>query len=124
MKNRAICIACGCDEDHACLVAESATGCACWWLRFDATANVGVCSACEDFVKQWDHGVRVPYVTLIAERFYRQVMFLYQDKAEAVRWMFEPQKLLRDRSPRQLILIGRLHEVQALLDQLRSGAFA
>jgi hypothetical protein len=119
-----LCIACGCDELHACGMDHVGFYAGCWWLRFDAEKRVGVCSACEDFVKQWDAGDREPILTLIAERFYRQVLFLYEDKASALAWMVAPQKLLKDRSPRELILEGRLAEVQALLDLFRTGAFA
>lgn len=123
----AICIGCGCDEGHACEVtyfnglAEQQMGC--WWLRFDAAENTGVCSQCEDLVKGWDQGQRRPILALIAERYYRQVLFLYEDKASALAWMRAPQQLLCGRAPYDLILAGELERVQALVDQLATGAF-
>ena len=45
------CIACGCDDLHAC-----DGGCS--WLRVDYTARVGVCSKCKRFVAAWDAGSR------------------------------------------------------------------
>lgn len=111
-----ICIACGCDEQHACDGG-------CGWLRFDATALVGVCSQCEDLVRVWDASrERRPLRPLIAERFHRQVLFLY-DEADARAWVTSPQQLLGGRSPRDLILAGELDRVRRLIDQLATGAF-
>lgn len=123
----AICIACGCDDDHGCpinLLNIGATEVGCFWLRFDADANVGICSECEDLVKPWDQGARTPILPLIAERYYRQVMFLYNERSSAIAWVASPQPLLRGRAPRELILEGRLEQVQTLVDLIQSGAFA
>jgi hypothetical protein len=124
---RSICIGCGCDEDHACMVRERHTHAfsPCFWLRFEAASRTGVCSACEDLVKVWDAAkTHEPILPLIAERFYRQVLFLYEDTASALAWLRAPQLgILGGRSPAELILEGRLDEVQTVLDQLRSGAF-
>lgn len=119
----AICIGCGCDEDHACPGTHT-PDIGCWWLRFDAGTNTGVCSACEDLVKPWDNGPHKPILPLIAERYYRQVLFLYDDKASAIAWMATPQYLLRHNSPRGLILEGRLDLVQTLVQQIQEGAHA
>jgi hypothetical protein len=124
----AICIACGCDEDHACdrsVVRGLGDMEGCWWLRFDADAGVGVCSACEDLVRVWDSAKnRTPILPLIAERFYRQVMFMYEDKAAALAWMASPHPLLGLRAPRDAIVAGGLDDVRTLVDQIVSGAFA
>lgn len=119
-----ICTGCGCDEKHACPIPHVPLGPGCWWLRFNADARAGVCSACEDLVKGWDAGQHKPINALIAERYYRQVLFLYPDQADAITWMHTPQYLLRHNSPRELILAGELEKVQTLVDQLQSGAFA
>jgi hypothetical protein len=125
MKN-AICIGCGCDEIHACVIPARCEAGAevCWWMRFDAARKTGVCSACEDLRKGWDQGQHQPILTLIAERYYRQVLFLYDDRAAALLWMRSPQPILKGRSPRDLILEDRLEEVQTVLDLYRDGAFA
>lgn len=124
---KAICIACGCDERHGCprnLISAGAPEEGCFWLRFDADANVGLCSECEDLVKPWADGARTPILPLIAERYYRQVMFLYEERSSAIAWMVAPQQLLHGRSARDLILEGNLVQVQTLVDLIQSGAFA
>jgi hypothetical protein len=119
-RQPALCIGCGCDEHHAC--NHGGTGC--WWMRFDAAANVGVCSQCEDLVKAFDQGQREPFLTLIAERYYRQVMFLYEETASALAWLRAPQPVLKNCIPRELILAGRLDELRAVLDQIRDGVYS
>lgn len=120
---RPICIGCGCDEQHACAMDHVGFYAGCWWLRFEAETRVGICSACDDLVSRWDDGERAPQLGLIADRFYRQAMFLYEDKASALAWVAAPQLLLGDRSARELILAGELERVQAVLDQIRDGAY-
>lgn len=125
MNKSAICIGCGCDEQHGCPMDHLGLYAGCWWMRFDAAAGVGVCSACEDLVRVWDKAsTRAPILPLIAERFYRQALFLYDDQGSALAWLHAPQPLLHGRSPRELILAGEIDRVQRLVDQLRSGAFA
>lgn len=96
----------------------------CFWLRFDANAGAGVCSECEDQVKTYDAGERQPIYPLIAERYYRQLLFLYHEPSSAVAWLNAPHELLRGRSARELILEGELARVQTLVDLMASGAFA
>jgi hypothetical protein len=120
---RPICIGCGCDEQHACPMDHVGFYAGCWWLRFDAAARAGVCSCCEDLVEAWERSERAPQLGTIADRFYRQAMFLYEDKASALAWIASPQQLLGGRSPRELILAGELERVQAVLDQIRDGAY-
>jgi hypothetical protein len=124
----AICIGCGCDELHGCRVPanlHAGHGGACWWLRFSAAEKLGVCSACEDLVGGWDSArQRAAILPLIAERYYRQVAPLYDNKADALAWLNTPQQILGDRAPRDLILAGELAKVQQLVDQLTSGAYA
>lgn len=50
----AVCIGCGCDDDHACRGG-------CSWLRVDYAAGVGVCSKCEEHAARFDAGEREPY---------------------------------------------------------------
>lgn len=121
----AICITCGCDDEHGCQVSHCrvADERTCFWLHFDAEKNVGLCSECGDFRNVWKQGGREPILPLIAERYYRQVLFLYNDKASALAWMHAPQYLLRQRSPRELILAGDLEQLRVLVDLLQSGAF-
>lgn len=121
---RPICIGCGCDEQHACDMHHVGLYGGCWWVRFDAEARLGVCSACWDLVKAWDATKHhTPFLPLIAERFYRQALFLYEDKASALAWLHSPQLLLGGRSARELILDGDLDRVQTVLDQMRDGAY-
>jgi len=47
----ALCIGCGCDDDHAC-----EGGCS--WLRIDRQECIGVCSSCPQFEAAWDAGDR------------------------------------------------------------------
>ena len=47
----ALCIGCGCDDDHACPVG-------CHWLRIDRQECIGVCSSCPQFEAAWDAGER------------------------------------------------------------------
>lgn len=130
-----ICIGCGCDERHACTVEYGGVSPAgmftphdnrmgCWWLRFDAGSRTGVCSCCSDLVRTWDAGGHGPILPAIADRFHRQVMFLYDDEASARAWLAAPQQQLGGRSPQEKILEGGLDEVRAIVDQLASGAFA
>lgn len=117
------CIGCGCHELAACPFDATHVAERCWWLRFDARLEAGLCSSCEDLVAHWDRGARAPVLEEIAERFHRQAMFLYDDEASAKAWVNTPQRALGDLSPRALILANRLEEVHQVLDQLRSGAF-
>lgn len=110
-----LCIGCGCDEQRACTIAGRH---ACWWLRFDNEARVGICSRCDDLVEAWDAGERALQLGSIADRFYRQAMPAYQDMLLAMAWIEAPQPLLGNRSPRALILEGKLTEVRAVLDQI------
>jgi uncharacterized protein (DUF2384 family) len=50
-------------------------------------------------------------------------MFLYEDRAAALKWLVTPQPLLGDRAPRELILAGRIEEVQTVLNLLREGVY-
>lgn len=117
------CIACGCHELAACPFDGTHVAERCWWLRFDARLQAGLCSSCEDLVAHWDRGGRAPIRDEIAERFHRQAMFLYEDESAAKAWVNTPQRLLGQLSPRALILAGRVEEVHRVLEQLRSGAF-
>lgn len=56
----AVCIGCGCDDNHACPDG-------CWWLRVDRADAKGVCSECEAHVEAWDRGDRTPHAEPIAE---------------------------------------------------------
>lgn len=56
----AVCIGCGCDDNHACAAR-------CWWLRLDREHQEGVCSECEEHVEAWDRGDRTPRAAPIAE---------------------------------------------------------
>lgn len=47
----ALCIGCGCDDDHAC-----EGGCS--WLRIDRDDYIGVCSSCSHLEAGWDAGDR------------------------------------------------------------------
>lgn len=128
MRQEPICIGCGCNEQHACDLKYFnglvECGIGCWWVRFNADAKIGVCSACWDLVKAWDTGKSLaPIWPLIAERFYRQAMFLYEDQSSALAWMAAPHPLLGGRSPRELILAGELERVRDVLAQLRDGAY-
>lgn len=114
----AICIGCGCDEHHAC--EHGGTGC--WWLRYQANPPAGVCSRCEDLVVAWDAGARTPNLGSIADRFHRQVMFLYDEESSARAWMQATHQQL-GRSPADAILDGELDDVRAIIDQLQSGAY-
>lgn len=123
-----ICIGCGCDEEHGCDIQyfnglmENCLRC--WWVRFDVANRVGVCSACWDLVKVWDAAKELkPIYPLIAERYYRQVLFLYDDKPSALAWLHSPQALLGNRSPYELILAGELDRVQTMVAQIRDGAY-
>jgi hypothetical protein len=119
-----ICIGCGCDEEHACPIpCDGVPYPGCFWLHFDAKANAGLCSACGDLAHVWKAGKRTPQLELIADRYYRQVLFLYDDAAPAQGWMILQQAALQGSSPRELILAGQLDRVQAMVDGIRSGAF-
>jgi|GEM_PF-2400083 len=52
--NVALCIGCGCDDEHACL--DTTTGQGCTWLRVDRETGWGVCSVCTDHIARWDAG--------------------------------------------------------------------
>lgn len=52
----AICIGCGCDDQHACY-DEVADG-PCRWLAVDYGAGLGVCSACPEHLGRWESGDR------------------------------------------------------------------
>lgn len=52
----AICIGCGCDDNHACW--DEQTDNPCHWLRLDREAGLGVCSVCAESVDRWDLGGR------------------------------------------------------------------
>lgn len=122
-----ICIACGCDEDHGCppTLCPIAGARGCFWLHFDARENVGLCSECGDFMQAWKQGRREPLVAMIAMRFYRQLLFLFPGSREqALAWLNEPHMLLGYARPSDCILEGRLDDVRALVDKMRSGAFA
>lgn len=120
----ALCIACGCGETHACHFDGQGVAPTCWWLRYSGKDLAGLCSSCGDLVRDWDRGRRTPLLEIVAERYWRQAMFLYQKEADAKAWVEAPQELLGGRSPRALILAGELDRVHQILDQLRSGAFA
>lgn len=120
----ATCIGCGCDEAHGCPFGHLHVTDPCWWLRFDAKTNTGVCSACDDLAGAWDKGERAPLLEVIALRFYRQAMQLYRDPQDAIAWMRIPQPLLGGRSPSEAIRTGQLVDVQRVLFQILDGAFA
>ena len=53
----ATCIACGCDDCHACF--DKNTGNPCHWLRVDRKLKLGVCSCCKHSVKKWDDDIQM-----------------------------------------------------------------
>lgn len=119
---RAICIGCGCDEFHACRHDTPLIGAStCWWLHFDAAANVGVCSACPDLAQMWKAGERRPQLEDIALRYYRQALFVFDTTQGALAWMTAPHPVLGGRSPQQAILEGSLARVREVLDEIRVG---
>jgi hypothetical protein len=117
------CIACGCHEHAACPSDGMHIAPTCWWLRLDGRKNAGLCSSCEDLVEHWGRGGRALLPEVIAERFHRQALFLYENEASAKAWINTPQPLLGDRSPRALILAGEIEHVHQVLAQLRDGAY-
>lgn len=60
--NLALCIGCGCDDNHACW--DDAHDSPCFWERVDYAAGLGVCSACPECVATWDAGSREPRVPI------------------------------------------------------------
>lgn len=50
--NVAVCIGCGCDDNHAC----RPFGCA--WVCLDRAAKVGVCNRCGSEIERWSQGDR------------------------------------------------------------------
>jgi hypothetical protein len=124
MSLNAICIGCGCDEDHACPFGDLHVADPCWWYRFSAETKTGVCSSCTDLLAAWDKGERRPLFEVIALRYYRQAMTIYHDPQDAIAWMRIPHQLLAGRAPMDVIRAGGLDAVRQLVDQMRSGAFA
>lgn len=59
-KRIAVCIGCGCDDNHACPFG-------CSWLRVDYDDRKGVCSECVDHCEAWDQGDRTPRAQSVAE---------------------------------------------------------
>jgi hypothetical protein len=53
----AVCIGCGCDDNHAC---AGSLGDPCHWLTLDRRGRVGVCSECPDEMRRWNTGDRTP----------------------------------------------------------------
>lgn len=56
----AVCIGCGCDDNHACPFG-------CYWLRVDYQDGKGVCSECDEHCEAWDRGDRTSRAPSIAE---------------------------------------------------------
>jgi hypothetical protein len=56
----AVCIGCGCDDNHACEFG-------CYWLRLDREDRKGVCSECVDHCEAWDRGDRTSRAQSMAE---------------------------------------------------------
>jgi len=52
MAKVATCIACGCDDYHACW--DELAELPCGWLRVDRGRGMGVCSSCPEHVDRWD----------------------------------------------------------------------
>ena len=62
----AICIGCGCDDQHACW--DERAGQPCSWLTVDRESGLGVCSVCPGDLRRWERGdreVAVPVQTAI-----------------------------------------------------------
>lgn len=120
-----ICIACGCDEEHGCptSLCQIQGVPTCFWLHFDSAKRVGICSECGDSLEAWLDGRRAPILPLISVRFYRQALFLFNNRESALAFLATPHKLLYMRAPKDLLLEGHLEEVQTLLDQLRNYVF-
>lgn len=49
------CIGCGCDDDSPCVTVNDV---ACFWIRKDEAAGVGVCSHCPDDAARFDDSDR------------------------------------------------------------------
>ncbi len=56
------CIECGCHDAAACW--DEAVNQPCSWIRLNARAGLGVCSACPDAARRWDAGDRSVAVPL------------------------------------------------------------
>jgi hypothetical protein len=61
----AVCIGCGCDDDHACVDEDLDS--ACFWIRLDREEGKGVCSACEPHAEAWDRGDRTSHAVPASE---------------------------------------------------------
>jgi hypothetical protein len=62
--------------------------------------------------------------TLIAERYYRQLLFLYDgNEAEALAWMTSQQPLLLGAVPKTLIQNGELERVRQVVCAIADGAY-
>jgi transcriptional regulator with XRE-family HTH domain len=78
-------------------------------------------------VSRWNQGKAYPHgstekALLELEYIVDQLSDFY-DPNEARQFVFSRQKLLRDRSPAELIKEGAIDEVLALVNQLRDGVF-
>ena len=78
-------------------------------------------------VSRWNQGRAYPHArtekTLLELEFIVDQLSDFYEPNEARQWMFAPQKLLRGRSPAELIQDGRIDEVRRLVNQLRDGVY-
>jgi antitoxin Xre/MbcA/ParS-like protein len=116
-----LCIGCGCREDHACPMDRMGIASGCWWIRFEAGGG-GVCSNCGDLTKAWDRGERQLQTAMIADRFWRQVLFIHGTEASARAWLAAPLQELEGRTPLQLVHEGKFEDLHTLIDMYRYGA--
>ena len=78
-------------------------------------------------VTRWNKGQAYPHSaterTLLELEFIVDQLSDFYGPTEARQWLFSPQKLLRGRTPAELIREGKIEEVRRLVNQLRDSVY-
>jgi len=78
-------------------------------------------------VSRWNTGQAYPHSAtekaLLELEFIVDQLSDFFGPSEARQWLFSPQKLLRGRSPAELIQHGKIDEVRRLVNQLRDSTY-
>jgi uncharacterized protein (DUF2384 family) len=115
----AVCIGCGCVDQHACV---DVFGTACHWSAVNRERGVGICSQCSELTSGHVRPIDKPDPEFSARRFADLLEPIY-DPHEAARWFERPQPVLKGKTPRALVISGQIGQLRAAVNTLLEGVY-
>jgi hypothetical protein len=116
----AVCIGCGCDDNHACPTVH---GFGCRWRLVNRLRRIGICSECVDIHAAPNVDVLTPDPGFTQRRFSDMLEHVY-GAGWAYAWFNTTQSAFGQRKPCDLVAAGEIRRVRIVVDELLEGADA